>query len=185
MYTVLHAAVGRESAVHGDADAGDETGGLVVHQEQQSAVQLFGLSEAAHGGAGQNLMGTGSGRAVLVPQQLCILLAGEETGGNGIDTDIHPGEVNCQPLGKVGYRGFRAGVSRDLGQGGIGIHGRNIDDITAAAADHVLGECLGGNQGAVEVQTQNQIHAVIVQIEEGFYILTVQIAFLVIFLVGG
>ena len=44
----LHTAVGREAAVNGQYDAGNEAGCLVVKQEQQTARQLFRFAEASH-----------------------------------------------------------------------------------------------------------------------------------------
>ena len=41
----LHARIGGEAAVYGQADAGDETGGVGVQQEQQHADEIFTEAE--------------------------------------------------------------------------------------------------------------------------------------------
>lgn len=120
MYERLHAAVGGEAAVNGNVHTGDKTGGLVIQQEQQAAFQLFRSAKTAHGRSGQDLLRPGSGGSILIPQQLVVLLAGEEAGSDGIDPDVGSGEMDCQPLGKVGHRGLGAGIGRDHGQRGIG-----------------------------------------------------------------
>ena len=51
---LLHAGIGREAAVHRQADAGDETGCLIVQQEQQCAHKVFfAVAEVSHGGGGK------------------------------------------------------------------------------------------------------------------------------------
>ena len=91
--------------------------------------------------------------------------------------------MDCQPLGEVADGRFGAGIGRNLGQGREGVHGGDIDDI-AAALHHVLGEDLGGDQSAGEVQVEHELHALLIQIKEalGF---GVNVAGLVILLVGG
>ena len=97
----LYAGVGREAAVNGQHNAGDEACSLIIQQEQQAAGQILGLAEAAHGGAGQDLLGALGGGAVLIEQQGLILLGSKEAGSNGVDTDVALGEVDSQPLGKL------------------------------------------------------------------------------------
>ena len=55
----LHAGVGGEAAVHRHDSAGDEAGGLIAHQIQQSTDELVGRTEAPHGSGSQNLAGAG------------------------------------------------------------------------------------------------------------------------------
>ena len=76
---LLHAGIGREAAVHRQADAGDETGCIIVQQKQQCAHKVFlAVAEVSHGGGGKDLFGAVGGGAVLVEEQLCVLLAGKE-----------------------------------------------------------------------------------------------------------
>ena len=176
--------VGGEAAVNGQADAGDEAGSLVVQQEQQGTHQiLFAVAEAAHGGGSQDLFGAGGGGAVLVVEEPCVLLAGKEARGNGVDPDAHLAEVHCQPLGEVGDGSLGAGVGRDLGQGQVGVHAGDVHDVAAGAAHHLPGKGLRGQQGADEVQVEHHLHAALVQIEEGHGVI-VQIRHLEEFLVG-
>ena len=166
------------------ADAGDEAGSLVVQQEQQGTHQiLFAVAEAAHGGGGQDLFGAGGGGAVLVVEELCILVAGEEARRNGVDPDAHLAEVDGQTLREVGHGGFGAGVGRDLGQGQVGVHAGDVQDVAALAADHLAGKGLGRQQGADEVQVEHHLHAALVEVEEGHGV-GVEVAHLEIFLVG-
>ena len=81
LFELLYAGVGQKAAVDGQRHAGDEAGGLVVEEEQQGAVQLLGLAEAAHGRGGQDLAGAGGGGAVGVPEEGRVLGRGEEPGG--------------------------------------------------------------------------------------------------------
>ena len=45
VYRVLHARIGGEAAVYGQANAGDEPGGVGVQQEQQHADEIFTEAE--------------------------------------------------------------------------------------------------------------------------------------------
>ena len=72
---LLHAGISREAAVHRQADAGDETGCIIVQQKQQCAHKVFlAVAEVSHGGGGKDLFGAVGGGAVLVEEQLCVLL---------------------------------------------------------------------------------------------------------------
>ena len=113
----------------------------------------------------------------------CVLLAGKEARGNGVDPDAHLAEVHCQPLGEVGDGSLGAGVGRDLGQGQVGVHAGDVHDVAAGAAHHLPGKGLRGQQGADEVQVEHHLHAALVQIEEGHGVI-VQIRHLEEFLVG-
>ena len=112
----LYTGIGGKAAVDGQHHAGDGGGSLVVGQEEQTAQQLLGIHEAAHGGALQDLLGTGSGGAVGVEQQRAVLVGHQEAGSDGVAADAGAGEVGSQPLGEVGDTGLGSGVSGDLGQ---------------------------------------------------------------------
>lgn len=87
---LLYAGIGREAAVHRQTDAGDETGCIIVQQKQQCAHKVFfAVAKVAHGGGGKDLFGAVGGGAVLVEEQLCVLLAGKKARGNGVDLDAH------------------------------------------------------------------------------------------------
>ena len=58
-------------------------------------------------------------------------------------------------------------VSGDLGQGSIGVHGGDVQNGTALAADHVAGEHLGGQKHALNVEVKDEIEAAFIEIEEG------------------
>ena len=116
----LHARIGGEAAIDGQADAGDETGSVIVQQEQQCAHKvLFAVAEAAHGGRSKDLVGTGRRGAVLIVEEAGVLLAGEEARGDGVHPDADFAEMDGQPLGEVGHSGLGAGVGRYLGQGQV------------------------------------------------------------------
>ena len=136
----------------------------------------------SHGGGGKDLFGALGRGAVLVEEQLCVLLAGKKARGDGVDPDAHLAEVHRQPLGKVGHSSLGAGVGRDLGQGQVGVHAGNVQDVAALAAYHLAGKSLRGQQRADEVQVEHHLHAALVQIKKGNGV-TFQIAHLKIFLV--
>ena len=177
-----HPGIGGKSRVDGQYHASDCGGGLVVAQEKHAAQQLLALHVAAHGGAAQNLGGAGGGGAVLVEQQLPVLIGHQEPRGNGVATDAGAREVGGQPLGEVADGGLGPGVSGDLGQWDIGVHGADVEDHTAFALHHVLGEGLGGQQSALEVQLEHKVHAPRVQVEEALLALGPLVLVLV---VGG
>ena len=163
-----HTGVGGETAVDGQDNAGDKAGCFVIDEEQQAAFQLAVFAEAAHGGSGKDLAGTGRGRAILLEEQASVLIGNEEAGGNGIDADADAGEMDSQPLGEVGDGSLGAGIGGDLGQRGVGIHGTDVDDVAAFAADHLAGECLRRDQRTDEVEIEDELDAALVEIEERF-----------------
>ena len=76
---LLYAGIGREAAVHRQTDAGDETGCIIVQQKQQCAHKVFfAVAKVSHGGGGKDLFGALGGGAILVEEQLCVLLAGKK-----------------------------------------------------------------------------------------------------------
>src|SRR5699024_2086091 len=181
----LYAGIGRETAVHRQGDAGDEAGGGIVDEEQQRAFQLAAVAEAAHGGGGQNFAGAGGGGAVGVIQELLVLPGGKEAGGNGVDPDALPAEVDGQPLGQVGDGGFRARIGGDLGQGGVGVHAGDVQDAAAAAAQHLGHKGLGGQDGAQKIQIEHPGHRLGGEVEKAADGLVLPVAGLVVLLVGG
>lgn len=108
----LNSGISGEAAVDGQADAGDEACCIVIQQEQDCAHQIFlTITEAAHGGTVQNSLRPCGGRTVVVIQELCVLLGGEEAGGNGVDPNPHLREMNGQPLGEVGNSSLGVPIS--------------------------------------------------------------------------
>ena len=178
----LHAGVSSEAAVDGQDNAGDSGSELVVGQEQHAAQQLVGVNETAGGSTGQDLGGTGGGGAVLVEQQSAVLVGHDEAGSDGVAADAGAGEVGSQPLGEVGDGSLGAGVSGDLGQGDISVHGGDVQDVAGLALNHVLGEDLSGQQGALEVQLEQEVDAGLIQIEEG---LLAFLGLVLVLVVGG
>ena len=87
-------------------------------------------------------------------------------GGDGVDPDAHLGEVDGEPGGEVGDGGLGAGVGGDLGEGGVGVHGADVHDVAALPAHHLAGEGLSGDQGADEVQVEDELHAGFIEVEE-------------------
>ena len=87
-----------------------------------------------------------------------------------------------QPLGEVGDRRLGPGVGGDLGQRDIGVHGADVEDAAGFALHHVLGKGLGGQQGALEIQLEHEVHAPRVQVEEALLALGPLVLVLV---VGG
>ena len=76
-------------------------------------------------------------------------------------------EVNGKPLREVGYGSLSTGICRDLGEGRVGVHGRNVQDRTPLSADHILREDLRRKQRAEEVKIEHKGNARFIQIEEG------------------
>ena len=64
-----------------------------------------------------------------------------------------------QPLGEVADGGLCAGIGGNLGQRDISVHGGNVQDVAFLAFHHVLDEHLGGQQGALEVELEHEVHA--------------------------
>ena len=90
--------------------------------------------------------------------------------------------MHRQPLGKVGHSSLGAGVGGDLGQGQVGVHAGNVQDVAALAPYHLPCKGLRGQQGADEVQVEHHLHAALVQIKEGNGV-AFQICHLKIFLI--
>ena len=179
---LLHAGVGRKAAVDGQHDAGDGGGSLVIGEEEQAAKQLLGVDEAAHGGAVEDLGGAGGGGAIGVEEQRAVLVGHQEAGGDGVAADAGAREVGRQPLGEVADGSLRAGVGGDLRQRDVGVHGGDVQDVAALAGDHVLGEHLRGQQGALVVELEDEVDAVGLQVEEG---LLAFLGLVLVLVVGG
>lgn len=149
-----------------------EAGGLVVDEIEQGSDELLGLAEAAHGGGAKDLLGPGGGLALRIEEQGAVLIGDEEAGSQGVDANARLGKVHRQPLGQVGHRRLGAGIGRNLGQGPIGVHGGDVDDV-GVLTHHILGEDLGGEQGGDDVEVKDEAHAVGIQVEEGLQALQV------------
>ena len=87
-----------------------------------------------------------------------------------------------QPLGEIGDTGLGRRVGGDLGQRGVGVHGGDVQDATTAPGYHILSEGLGGQEGALEVELEDEVHPVGLQVEEGFATL---LRLVLILVVGG
>ena len=157
---------------------------LVVEKEEKSSLQLRRFAEATHGSSGEDLARSCCGGAVIVPKQFCVLLGGEEAGGNGVDADADAREVHGKPLGEVRNCRLGARICGDLGQGSIGVHRGDVENGAALSAHHLTGERLGGNEGTEEVEVEDEANAVSIEIKEALGI-SVDIAKLKILLVGG
>ncbi len=121
--------------------------------------------------------------AVLVEQQLPVLVGHQEPRRDGVAADAAAREVGGQPLGEVADRRLRPGVRRNLGQRNIGVHGADVENHAAFALHHVLGEGLGGQQGTLEVQLEHKVHAPCVQVKKA--LLTLLLLVLVLVVRGG
>ena len=144
----LYARVCGEAAVNGQYYTRDKACRFIVDKEQKSAFELFAFAKSAHGRRCQNFARSCRGRAVVVPQKLCVLLRGEEAGRNSVDADTYLGEVHRKPLRKVGNCRLCAAVCRNFRQGRVRVHRRNIQNIASLSAYHLTGKCLRGNQRA-------------------------------------
>jgi len=67
----------------------------------------------------------------FIQQEKLILGSQEKSGGQGIDPDIHFGEMNRQPPGKIINGRFRSRVGRDFCQRSLGTHRGDVQDNTA------------------------------------------------------
>ena len=72
-----------------------------------------------------------------------------------------------QPLGEVGNTSLGSRVSRDLGQGSVSIHGRDIQNAAVLLCDHILGKRLRRQQSSLEVQLKDEVNTAGIQIKEG------------------
>src|SRR5687768_4525890 len=85
-----------------------------------------------------------------------VLLGDKEAGSDGVHADlvaVAVGQLHGHPAGEVIDGGFGHGVTQHPGDGGLGGHGRNIDDGTAVFGQ-VTAEYGGGQDGAVKVQVE-------------------------------
>lgn len=85
---------------------------------------------------------------LFLGEKKAVLLGEEETRGHGVHPNIPGiilGNMDSQPLGKVGYGGFSGGISRDAGERPKGIlHRRDIDDYSLSSSHHSLSKDLIG-----------------------------------------
>ena len=81
----LYARIGRETAIDGEGDAGNETGGVVVEKEEKSSFKVLCHSESSHRSRRENLSGARSRSPVGVPQERSVLLRREEAGSYRVD----------------------------------------------------------------------------------------------------
>jgi len=106
---------------------------------------------------------------LLVGQEEAVLLGQEEARGDRVDADV-PGvvlaHVNGQPLREVADRGLGGRVRRDLRQRAKGVHAGDVQDVAGLLLGHQLAEDLGRQQGAQEVQVEDETDRVGRQIEE-------------------
>ena len=59
-------------------------------KNSSAPTRSFSLSpKCPMGGGGKDLFGAVGGGAILVEEQLCVLLAGKKARGNGVDPDAH------------------------------------------------------------------------------------------------
>ena len=80
---LLHAGISREAAIHRQADASDETGCIIVQQEQQRTHKVFfAVAEVSHGGGGKfrpwlNLYNVRTQKSRLnLKNSTCLVVAG-------------------------------------------------------------------------------------------------------------
>ena len=74
--------------------------------------------------------------------------------------------MDRQPLREVTDGCFRAGVSRDLCQRGVCVHGGDIQNTAALLLHHVPGKHLRGKKRPLEVELEDKVYAACIQIEE-------------------
>ena len=80
--------------------------------------------------------------------------------------------------------GTCARIGGDFGQRGEGVHGGDVENARVLLAQHILGEHLGGNQGAQEIQVEDELHTGGLQVEKGGDVL-LHVAVEVVFVGGG
>ena len=178
----LHAGICREPAVDGEHNAGDGGSCFAIGEEEHAAQQFFAVHKPAHGGAFEDFFRTDGGRSVRVKEQGSVLVAHKEAGGDGVGPDAAAREVRRQPLGEIGNGGFGPGAGGYFGQRDVSVHGGNVQDAAVLTTHHVLGESLGGQQGALEIQLEYEIHTGSIQVEEGFLAF---LGFMLVFVVRG
>ena len=138
----------------------DERGGVAA-QPDDRALQLGGVAEASHRGAGQDLPRALGGRAVLPEERRPVLLRDEEARGDRVDPQPlaeAPGEVHRHPPREALDRGLGHGVAEDPAQREGRRHRRDVHDAPLALPRHRLAE----HQGRVDRAVQVQPHDVLV-----------------------
>ena len=90
--------------------------------------------------------------------------------------------MNRKPLSEVGDSRLCARICGDLCKGGVGIHRGNVENGAVLLADHLLCECLSGNESSEEVEVEDKANSVGVEIKEALCV-GIDVADLEIFLV--
>ena len=110
-----------------------------------------------HGRAVQNFGASCRRRAVFMEKKSFVLRRNQEAGGNGVATDARTGKVRGKPLRKVRNACLSRRIRGNLGQGGIGIHRRDIEHRATCASEHICHKHLAGNEHTLEVEIKNKI----------------------------
>src|SRR5579883_1546772 len=85
--------------------------------------------------------------ALLVEEQIAILLGREKTGRDGVDANtwaIFLRHMHREPLGEVGDCGFGGAVCGNARERTNGVHGGDIDNAALPARRHVTPKYLTG-----------------------------------------
>src|SRR5438094_9261074 len=86
----------QKAAVHADVGPGNEARRLVAGQEKRRADKFLTASETAHRRVAENSLGARGRCAIIVKQQLAILLCWEKTGADRVDADAFGGPIAGQ-----------------------------------------------------------------------------------------
>ena len=163
--------VDKVAAVNGEGDSGDEAGGFAGGEEDDGTVEVFGGAEAAAGGAVDDFLAAGGELAFVVVgvEEVAVLVADEEAGGDAVDADAVGGEFPGVAHGEVDDAGFGGGVGGYAAEGDVGGGGGYVDD---GAGDVFLypeaGEGLGGDEEAAEeVEADDFFKELYVGVDEG------------------
>ena len=107
-----------------------------------------------------------------VGEEEAVLFSEEEARRDGVDADflrVILAEVDGQPLREVADGGLGGRVGGDFGEGAEGVHAGDVEDDALAGAGHFLAEDLGGQEGADEVEVEDELDGVCGHIEEGHF----------------
>ena len=165
----LYSGETAETSVNRYDSTGDERCFLAC-EETDDAVELADVAEASHWGLVEHLVTAFGETAVIVEECLAVLLADEESWGDGVDAYL-VAILACEVLGKPLGEGIDSflgyAVTHDAAEGVVGCHGTDVDDGTALLLSHDLAEREAWIYCTPEVEVDNLL--------EGFHIALVDV----------
>ena len=121
----------------------------------EGAVELLGVAEAAERGLVDHGLAARGRGAVLLQEELAVLVGDEEAGGHRVHAQavaVLGAEFNREPAGEVVDRGLGVRVTQHAGDRAIGGHRREIHDRSLLLVHQGLGENERREHRALQIQ---------------------------------